>query len=88
MGCKAAGASRIIGIDVNSSKFELAKQFGATECINPADHDKPIQEVIVGLTDGGLDYTFECVGNVKTMVRFFFKHINSYHRRSKGHKEI
>lgn len=69
MGCKAAGASRIIGIDLNPAKFEIAKKFGATECINPADHDKPIQEVIVGLTDGGLDYTFECVGNVKTMVR-------------------
>lgn len=68
MGCKAAGASRIIGVDLNPAKFELAKQFGATECINPSDHEKPIQEILVGLTDGGLDYTFECVGNVKTMV--------------------
>lgn len=67
MGCKAAGASRIIGVDLNPAKFELAKQFGATECINPLDHQKPIQEIITGLTDGGLDYTFECVGNVNTM---------------------
>lgn len=46
----------------------VAKKFGATECVNPNDYDKPIQEVLVGMTDGGLDYTFECVGNVKTMV--------------------
>ncbi|XP_035739883.1 alcohol dehydrogenase class-3-like [Vespa mandarinia] len=66
-GCKTAGASRIIGIDVNSSKFELAKTFGCTELINPKDYDKPIQEVLIELTDGGLDYTFVCVGNVQTM---------------------
>lgn len=70
MGCKTAGASRIIGIDLNSSKFEEAKKFGATECLNPNDFDKPIQEVLVQMTDGGLDYTFECVGNVKTMVSY------------------
>ena len=54
---------------LNSAAISLpAKSFGATECINPKDHDKPIQEVLVGLTDGGLDYTFECIGNVNTMV--------------------
>ncbi|CAH1795382.1 unnamed protein product [Owenia fusiformis] len=67
MGCKAAGASRIIGIDINPDKFEIAKQFGATECINPKDYDKPIQTVLTEMTDGGLDYTFECIGNVGTM---------------------
>ncbi|KAK3582700.1 hypothetical protein CHS0354_013051 [Potamilus streckersoni] len=67
MGCKAAGASRIIGIDINPDKFEIAKQFGATECVNPKDFDKPIQEVLIGMTDGGLDFTFECIGNVHTM---------------------
>jgi len=67
MGCKAAGCSRIIGVDINPGKFELAKQFGATECINPKDYDKPTQEVLVEMTDGGLDYTFECIGNVNTM---------------------
>lgn len=66
MGCKAAGATRIIGIDINTDKFETAKTFGATECINPKDHDKPMQDVIVGLT-GGADFTFECIGNVGTM---------------------
>ena len=46
-----------------------AKSFGATECVNPQDYgDKPIQEVIVGMTDGGCDYTFECIGSVRTMV--------------------
>jgi len=46
-----------------------AKQFGATECVNPNDHhDKPIQQVLVEMTNGGLDFTFEAVGNVLTMV--------------------
>jgi len=67
MGCKAAGAKKIIGIDINESKFELAKQFGATDFINPSKYEKPIQDVLVEITDGGLDYTFECIGNVKTM---------------------
>jgi S-(hydroxymethyl)glutathione dehydrogenase/alcohol dehydrogenase len=67
MGAKAAGASRIIGIDVNPAKFETAKNFGATECLNPKDYEKSIQEVLIEKTDGGLDYTFECIGNVATM---------------------
>lgn len=66
-GCKTAGASRIIGIDVNPAKFEQAKKFGCTEVINPKDYNKPMQEVLIELTDGGLDYTFDCVGNVHTM---------------------
>ena len=67
IGAVMAGASRIIGIDVNESKFELAKKLGATDCINPKNYDKPIQEVIVELTDGGVDYSFECIGNVDVM---------------------
>lgn len=66
-GCKKAGASKIIGIDVNPDKFEIAKKFGCTDFINPKDYTKPIQEVVVEKTDGGCDYTFECVGNVNTM---------------------
>ena len=62
-----AGASRIIAIDINKSKFETAKQWGATDCVSPADSDKPIQNVIVDMTDGGVDYSFECVGNVEVM---------------------
>lgn len=67
MGCKAAKASKVIGVDINPGKFELAKKFGATDCVNPKDHDKPITQVLSEMTDGGLDYTFECVGNVHTM---------------------
>uniref|UniRef100_D3TLQ9 S-(hydroxymethyl)glutathione dehydrogenase n=1 Tax=Glossina morsitans morsitans TaxID=37546 RepID=D3TLQ9_GLOMM len=69
LGCKKAGASKIVGIDINSSKFELAKQFGFTEFINPNDiEDKgPIQNYLLEKYDGGFDYTFECIGNVNTM---------------------
>ena len=67
IGATMAGASRIIGIDINESKFELAKQLGATDCINPEDFDQPIQDVIVEMTDGGVDFSFECIGNVNVM---------------------
>ena len=66
-GARQAKAGRIIGIDTNSSKFELAKAMGATECINPKDFDQPIQEVIVAMTDGGVEFSFECIGNVNVM---------------------
>lgn len=68
MGCKASGAARIIGIDLNPDKFPTARKFGATDVVNPKDHSKPIQEVLVEMTDGGVDYSFECVGNVAIMV--------------------
>jgi len=67
IGAKMAGASRIIGVDINETKYDLAKKLGATDCINPKDFDKPIQEVIVEMTDGGVDYSFECIGNVDVM---------------------
>lgn len=66
-GLKEAGASRIIAVDLNEAKFEAAKKWGATDCINPKTFDKPIQEVIVEMTDGGVDFSFECVGNVQVM---------------------
>jgi S-(hydroxymethyl)glutathione dehydrogenase/alcohol dehydrogenase len=67
-GAKACGARRIIGVDIDPRKFSLALQMGATECINPRDHPRtPIQQLLVSMTDGGLDYTFECIGNVDTM---------------------
>jgi len=66
-GAKAAGAARIIGIDTNPTKFEMAMKMGCTECINPADFSDPIQQVLIEKTDGGLDYTFECIGNVNVM---------------------
>lgn len=49
------------------SHFNAAKNFGVTEFINPKDHEKPIQQVIIDLTDGGVDYSFECIGNVSLM---------------------
>ena len=67
IGAKMAGASRIIAIDINPSKFAIAEELGATDFVNPKDYDKPIQEVIVEMTDGGVDYSFECVGNVQLM---------------------
>uniref|UniRef100_UPI003AABEDA2 alcohol dehydrogenase class-3-like n=1 Tax=Centroberyx gerrardi TaxID=166262 RepID=UPI003AABEDA2 len=67
MGCQVAGATRIIAVDINPDKFEKAKEFGATEFVNPKDHSKPIQEVLVEMTDGGVDYALECVGNVAVM---------------------
>ncbi len=67
IGLTMAEASRIIAIDTNDEKFELAKKLGATDCLNPNDYDKPIEQVITELTDGGVDYSFECIGNVKVM---------------------
>ena len=68
MGAKVAGAKEIVGIDINESKFAIAKEFGATQCINPLNHkEKPFQQYLVDQFDGGFDYTFECIGNVKTM---------------------
>ncbi|XP_042356600.1 alcohol dehydrogenase 1-like [Plectropomus leopardus] len=67
MGCKAAGAKRIIAVDINPEKAEKAKVFGATDFVNPKDHNKPISEVLSEMTDGGVDYSLECVGNVGVM---------------------
>ena len=66
-GAVLAKAGRIIAVDINPGKFEFARQLGATDTINPRDHSAPIQEVLVELTDGGVDYSFECVGNVELM---------------------
>jgi S-(hydroxymethyl)glutathione dehydrogenase/alcohol dehydrogenase len=66
-GAVLARASRIIVVDINTSKFEMAKMLGATDCINPKDYDRPIQQVIIDLTDGGVDYSIEAIGNVNTM---------------------
>lgn len=65
-GARMVGASRIIGIDINPSKVELATKFGMTDFINPKDVDNVV-ETIVDLTNGGVDYSFECIGNVDVM---------------------
>ncbi|CAI3801277.1 S-(hydroxymethyl)glutathione dehydrogenase [Rheinheimera sp. MM224] len=67
IGAVMAKASRIIAIDINESKFDIARQLGATDVINPKNFDKPIQDVIVEMTDGGVDFSFECIGNVNVM---------------------
>jgi S-(hydroxymethyl)glutathione dehydrogenase / alcohol dehydrogenase len=66
-GAVMAGASRIIVVDTNPDKFALAKSLGATDCLNPSDHSASITEAIIDMTDGGVDYSFECIGNVNTM---------------------
>jgi len=66
-GAVMANAGRIVCVDINEDKFEMAKMLGATDFINPKNYDQPIQDVIVDLTDGGADYSFECVGNVNLM---------------------
>lgn len=66
-GAVMAKAERIIAVDLNEDKFEMAKLLGATDFVNPKNYDQPIQEVIVELTDGGVDYSFECIGNVNVM---------------------
>jgi S-(hydroxymethyl)glutathione dehydrogenase/alcohol dehydrogenase len=66
-GAQLAKSERIIAIDINEDKFAFAKQMGATDFINPKKYDRSIQEVVVELTNGGVDYSFECVGNVEVM---------------------
>ncbi|WP_299496101.1 S-(hydroxymethyl)glutathione dehydrogenase/class III alcohol dehydrogenase [uncultured Shewanella sp.] len=67
IGATMAKASRIIAIDINESKFELAQKLGATDCINPKNFTQPIAQIITEMTDGGVDYSFECIGNVDVM---------------------
>ena len=67
IGAVKAKARRIIAIDINPVKFGIARQLGATDVVNPKDYVKPIQDVIVEMTSGGVDFSFECIGNVKVM---------------------
>ncbi len=66
-GLVLAKAARIIGIDINPAKFEMAKLLGATDYINPSEQSRQVQELIIDMSDGGVDYSFECIGNVGTM---------------------
>jgi S-(hydroxymethyl)glutathione dehydrogenase/alcohol dehydrogenase len=68
MGAKEAGAIEIVGIDINPSKFKIAHEFGATQCLNPLDFpDKPFQQTLVEKFNGGFDYTFEAIGLSETI---------------------
>lgn len=62
-----ARAKRIIAVDIDPAKFPLAQRFGATHCVNPRDHAEPVQHVLVAMTGGGVDYSFDCTGNVQVM---------------------
>jgi S-(hydroxymethyl)glutathione dehydrogenase/alcohol dehydrogenase len=65
-GAKMVGADKIIGVDINEQKVELAKSFGMTDFINPTNSDDVVENIL-DITDGGADYSFECIGNVNTM---------------------
>jgi S-(hydroxymethyl)glutathione dehydrogenase/alcohol dehydrogenase len=65
-GARMVGAGKIIGVDLNPAKVELAKKFGMTDFINP-NEVSDVVEAICDLTNGGADYTFECIGNVNVM---------------------
>jgi S-(hydroxymethyl)glutathione dehydrogenase/alcohol dehydrogenase len=66
-GARLAGANMIIGVDLNPARKEMAERFGMTHFINPSELDGDIVPYLVDLTDGGADYSFECIGNVNTM---------------------
>jgi S-(hydroxymethyl)glutathione dehydrogenase/alcohol dehydrogenase len=65
-GARMVGADKIIGIDLNPKREAIGRSFGMTHFINPADKDSLVDS-IVQLTDGGADYSFECIGNISTM---------------------
>ncbi|MDE0795038.1 MAG: S-(hydroxymethyl)glutathione dehydrogenase/class III alcohol dehydrogenase [Alphaproteobacteria bacterium] len=66
-GARLAGANMIIGVDLNPARKEMAERFGMTHFINPSELDGDLVPYLVDLTDGGADYSFECIGNVNTM---------------------
>ncbi|XP_031232039.1 alcohol dehydrogenase 1-like isoform X2 [Mastomys coucha] len=78
MGCKASGASRIIGVDINEQKFPRARALGVTDCLNPDKLEKPVQEVVKEMTGVGVDFAFEAIGQVDTMVAAWNSCKNSY----------
>ncbi len=66
-GARIAGADRIVGVDLNPSKATLAEKFGMTHFVNPQEVEGDLVPYLVDLTNGGADYSFECIGNVSTM---------------------
>ncbi|MEI6458019.1 MAG: S-(hydroxymethyl)glutathione dehydrogenase/class III alcohol dehydrogenase [Pseudomonadota bacterium] len=66
-GARLAGANKIIGVDINPARQELATKFGMTHFVNPKEVEGDLVPYLVALTDGGADYSFECVGNVNLM---------------------
>ena len=66
-GARMVGADRIIGVDINPSKKDLATKFGMTDFVNPSELEADLVSYLLDLTNGGADYSFECIGNVNTM---------------------
>ncbi|MEP0708509.1 MAG: S-(hydroxymethyl)glutathione dehydrogenase/class III alcohol dehydrogenase [Parvibaculum sp.] len=66
-GARIAGADKIVGVDINPARESLARQFGMTHFVNPKEIKVDVVGHLVELTDGGADYSFECIGNVNTM---------------------
>jgi S-(hydroxymethyl)glutathione dehydrogenase/alcohol dehydrogenase len=66
-GAKMVGADKIIGVDLNPAKRDLAEKFGMTHFVNPDEVEGDLVPYLVDLTDGGADYSFECIGNVNVM---------------------
>lgn len=66
-GAKMVGANKIIGVDINPAKKEIAEKFGMTHFVNPTEIEGDLVSYLVELTQGGADYSFECIGNVKVM---------------------
>lgn len=66
-GAKLVGANRIIGVDINPKRQKLATKFGMTDFVNPLEVSEDLVPYLIHLTNGGADYTFECVGNVNLM---------------------
>jgi S-(hydroxymethyl)glutathione dehydrogenase/alcohol dehydrogenase len=66
-GARLAGANMIVGVDLNPAREALAKKFGMTHFVNPKDVQGDLVPYLVSLTDGGADYSFECIGNVEVM---------------------
>ena len=66
-GCRMAGADKIVGVDINSARQELAEKFGMTHFVNPKEVEGDLVAYLVDLTAGGADYSFECIGNVDVM---------------------
>ncbi|OIP69579.1 MAG: S-(hydroxymethyl)glutathione dehydrogenase/class III alcohol dehydrogenase [Oscillatoriales cyanobacterium CG2_30_40_61] len=66
-GAKMVGANKIIGVDLNTNKKAIAEKFGMTHFVNPQEIQGDLVSYLVELTDGGADYSFECIGNVKVM---------------------
>jgi len=66
-GLRLAGANMIVGVDLNPKREAWGRRFGMTHFVNPAEVQGDLVAHLVNLTNGGADYTFECIGNVKVM---------------------